>query len=148
MLDLDGAGGAPRLHAFCSELPATIQDYAGIQYSLFYTSKSPIGIFLKSLIGLSESLLQVHDKGFVHNDIKSDNITVQGPPTCPVIHIIDFGLATRIGDTFYYDFFGMPRHQLQHQTFRSPEVKKGLPLQASSDVFSVGMLMARVSFRR
>ena len=98
-------------------------------------------------MGVARSVYEVHQKGFVHNDIKMDNITVSGPPSCPSFHLIDFGIASRIGQSFYFGFFGMARGLQQQECafFRSPELKRGQPLQASSDVFSVGMLLAWVS---
>lgn len=147
MLELDGAGGAPLLHAFSNKPPAVIQDYAGVRYDHWYKDNCTVGRFLRSVVGVVESLGQVHHKGFVHNDIKMDNITVSGPPSCPSFHLIDFGIASRIGESFYFDFFGMPRglHEQECAFYRSPELKRGQPLQASSDVFSVGMLLAWVA---
>lgn len=146
MLEVDGAGGAPRLHALCAQPPAVIQDYAGVRYDLFLMNECSVGTFLRSVVGVTQSLDAVHQRGFVHNDLKVDNITVSGPPASPAAHVIDFGLSTRLGEPFDFEFFGLPRalEEQEYAFFRSPELKQGRPLQASSDVYSVGVLLVCV----
>ena len=112
----------------------------------FYNDHCTVGSFLQCVVGVAESLDDMHLRGFVHNDIKADNITVSGPPSCPSVHIIDFGLASRIGEGFYFDMLGLSRdlEDQKYVFFRSPELKMGQPLYPSSDVFSVGALLVSV----
>lgn len=35
----------------------------------------------------------LHKKGYVHCDLKPDNILASGDPTDPMIYLVDFGLA-------------------------------------------------------
>lgn len=143
-LEVAGAGGAPHLHAVSIYPPAFILDYAGIPYYRYYSENLSMREFLVSVVGVAKSLAEVHSKGFVHNDFKMDNITVSGPRCCPSFHVIDFGIATRIGCPFDFDFFGMKTCQSEDDApiFRSPEWNRGEPLYASSDVFSLGVLLA------
>ena len=145
-LEVDGAGGAPRLHALCAEPAVAVMDYAGVPLYRYLGQRCTVGTFLRVLAGLGESLAEVHDKGFVHNDLKLDNITVSGTPSSPCVHVIDFGLATRVHDSFYFDLFHLPSglEEQEYAFFRSPELRQGKPLQPSSDVFSVGVMLRDV----
>ena len=146
--ELEGAGGAPRLLALCEHDPIAIMENTGQNLDAFYRSGCTVHTFLQVMVGVAEGVMAVHAKGFVHNDIKEDNITVSGPTAnaAHTVHIIDFGLASKVGQPFYFDFFGQARG-LKGQRFashRSPELKEGQPLQPASDAFSVGMMMKRV----
>ena len=143
-LELDGAGGAPRIGALTPGLDGVIMEYAGVPYYKYcYKHGCTVGTVLRVMLGVAERLSEVHAKGFIHNDLKNDNITVSGPASGPCVHVIDFGLASKPNDSFYFELFGMPRGPKQHEhaSFRSPELRRGEPLQPSSDVFSVGMLL-------
>ena len=144
--ELGGAGGAPHLLALCDNDPIAIMENTGQRLDAFYRSGCTVHTFLKVMVGVAEGVMAVHGKGFVHNDIKEDNITVSGTLAALRVHIIDFGLASKVGEPFYFDFFGQPQG-LKGQRFayhRSPELKEGQPLQPASDAFSVGMMMKRV----
>lgn len=126
------------LHAFCSDPPAVILDYTEVRNDVFCWDHSTAGSFLWRVMGVAESLRRVYQKVFVHN------ITVSDPPCCRSVHIVDFGLASRIGKSLYFELFGMSRDLQEEKLalFRSRELKMGLPLQTSKGVFIVGMLKA------
>ena len=86
-----------------------------------------------------KSLAEAHAKGIIHRDLKPDNIFV-----CEIygekdfIKVIDFGIAklavggaelTQVGK-----MFGTPR-------YLSPEQAQGLPLAATSDLYSCGVIL-------
>ena len=145
-LEMDGAGGAPRLHALSTEPASAVMDYAGVPLYRILNGGCPMGTFLRIVADVAKSLDEVHAKGYLHNDIKSDNITVTGYPSNPCVHVIDFGLATLVDDSFYFELFDLPRclKKQKQFVFRSPELKKGEPLQPSSDVFSIGVMLRDV----
>lgn len=145
--ELNGAGGAPRLLAVCAHPPAVLLDYAGRTYDDFVQYHCTVGGFLDSVVRLTERLNEIHSRGFLHNDLKGSNVMVRGPNPRPTFHIIDFGLATRVGQPFDFAFFGMDRGALKnYSTFRSPEMGEGLPLGPASDLFSLGVLMGDVLY--
>lgn len=90
------------------------------------------------------SLAEAHSKGIIHRDLKPDNIflaQVEGHPE-PVVKVLDFGIAKVVqGDkkidqleTQAGTVFGTPRYM-------SPEQAQGKPLDARSDLYSVGILL-------
>ena len=102
LLELNGAAGVPRLLAVCLSPPALVQEFVGHTYDEFLRKCSVEG-FVKSLITISERLEEIHAKDIVHNDLKMNNITFTGTVCEPVFHIIDFGLACRIGQVLIKD---------------------------------------------
>ena len=143
-LEVDGARGALRLHALSAEPAVIVMDYARVPLHRYLGQRCTVGTFLRVVAGLAESLSQVQDKGFVHNDLKLDDITVSGTPSSPCV--IDFGLATRVHDSFYFDLFDLPSglEEQEYAFFRSPELRQGKLLQPSSDVFSIGVMLRDV----
>ncbi len=90
------------------------------------------------------SLHEAHSKGIIHRDLKPDNIVltrVEGHDEM-VVKVLDFGIAKVVqGDrridqleTQAGTVFGTPRYM-------SPEQAQGKPLDARSDVYSVGILL-------
>ncbi|MBX3246050.1 MAG: serine/threonine protein kinase [Myxococcales bacterium] len=90
------------------------------------------------------SLHEAHSKSIVHRDLKPDNIylaNVQGHAQ-PVVKILDFGIAKVFEGENRFDqletqagtVFGTPRYM-------SPEQAQGKPLDARSDLYSVGVLL-------
>lgn len=83
-----------------------------------------------------------HDNGIIHRDLKPSNVLVinLGKPDL-LVKLVDFGTAKLVtpdsggaGLTVPGQVFGSP-------TYMSPEQCMGLPLEASSDVYSMGALM-------
>ena len=100
LAELSGAGGAPRLLAVCRSPPALVQQFLGHTYD-YYLGGCSVEQFLKSLIDICQRLEEVHQAGYVHNDIKFNNITFTGTISEPHFHIIDFGLACHVGDIMF-----------------------------------------------
>lgn len=90
--------------------------------------------FIHIFLPIMRALRTAHDKGVVHRDLKPSNIMVTHTD---VIKLMDFGLAkanrpghdlTRTGDAF-----GTPNYM-------SPEQISGGAIDASSDVYSLGIM--------
>ncbi|KAM3143993.1 hypothetical protein pb186bvf_003757 [Paramecium bursaria] len=83
-------------------------------------------IMLKICLGLQ----QVHELGYVHRDIKLENVLIDGD----IIKLIDFGFAEEINRN----------HLLSGQGtagYIAPEVFMKQPYTETSDVFSLGVIM-------
>ncbi len=98
-----------------------------------------VNIFIQACDGLA----QAHARGIIHRDIKPSNIVVvQEQDEADVVKIVDFGiakLADQSGKTSQQltqagEVFGSP-------LYMSPEQCKGSPLDARSDIYSLGCVM-------
>ena len=76
----------------------------------------------------------IHDAGLVHRDIKPENVMVTR--TGRVV-VMDFGIAKGLGDGKGGLIAGTP-------AYMSPEQSQGRELDARSDVFSAGVVLAEM----
>ena len=97
-----------------------------------------------------KSLAEAHDKGIIHRDLKPDNLFLSRVPSSgggieqEACKVLDFGIAkwSRNDDETKIDqletqagtVFGTPRYM-------SPEQAQGTPLDARSDLYSLGVLL-------
>ena len=85
---------------------------------------------------VARGLSAAHEHGFIHRDLKPDNVMV-GPDLRP--RILDFGLALSLDEA------GGPSGGFEGTPlYASPEQVRGEPLTPASDVFSFGSLMFKV----
>jgi tRNA A-37 threonylcarbamoyl transferase component Bud32 len=89
----------------------------------------------------ASALSLAHAKGVIHRDIKPSNIVLCNTPERPdFVKIVDFGIAKVLDDgddislTRTGDILGSPQ-------FMSPEQCQGEPLDARSDIYSLGCVM-------
>lgn len=90
---------------------------------------------------ISRALAAAHQAGIVHRDIKPENIMRRSDG---IVKILDFGLARfSINNTSNPDakFITKPGMIMGTVAYMSPEQARGLPIEESTDVFSLGIVL-------
>lgn len=94
---------------------------------------------IKILIQCCASLAEAHSLGIIHRDIKPDNVFLLSMAGSPdFVKLLDFSVAKLLQDndrmrTQAGVVFGTPQYM-------SPEQGRGLPLDARSDIYALGIL--------
>jgi len=107
----------------------------------------PIPLALDTARQALRSLAEAHAKGIVHRDLKPDNLfyakMMHGGENEEIVKVVDFGIAKMLGEgmgpinaieTQAGTVFGTPRYM-------SPEQAQAKPLDARSDLYSLGVLL-------
>ena len=109
--------------------------------------RKPLGVSTALAIAeqAAEGLAEAHAHGIVHRDIKPQNliITPRGQ-----LKILDFGLAKQMHSSDSVDveastatLLSTPGHVVGTVPYMSPEQLRSEPLDASSDIFSLGVAL-------
>jgi eukaryotic-like serine/threonine-protein kinase len=98
----------------------------------------------------ANGLMHMHMKGWVHRDVKPDNILVN---SAGEVRVIDFALAKRInagGAGFFSRLFGKKGTKLTSGTrsYMSPEQVLGQQLDQRADIYSFGATMYELATGR
>lgn len=103
---------------------------------------------LKIIEHVAEALAEAHRHNIIHRDIKPSNIVLNKRGQ---VKVLDFGLAKHVNSTSFSDGTSTDQSELLTQTrkgfipgtphYVSPEQALGQPLDARSDIFSLGVLL-------
>ncbi len=85
----------------------------------------------------AEALAYMHDKRWLHKDIKPDNLLVNGTGE---VRLIDFALAERLGMR-WTRLFGKRSKPQGTRSYMSPEQIRGEALDERADVYSFGCML-------
>jgi len=89
---------------------------------------------LEMLLGVAQGLREVHRAGYVHLDIKPDNVLIRADGT-PVL--IDFGISRRVSEALEG---GSKDIRMGSPYYMSPEQARGLSVDQRADLYSFGAL--------
>ena len=96
---------------------------------------------------ICDALKHVHLRGYLHNDIKANNVVLERNPTAlkkynPIL--IDFGKSTKAAAISVTESVKR-RAPVQTKTYLAPEVMKYRLYSAASDIYSLGRMLKAVS---
>ena len=131
--------------------PRTLHQHL-IRESKLYTTGA-VNDLARILLGVCHGVEAVHQKGYLHNDLKCDNVVLsdcvpymeKAPTVWPVI--IDFGKAKPLSSPKSYKLNQAEMEQYLHRyTHLAPELIKGLHTQSIlTDVYSLGHIVKKVA---
>lgn len=96
---------------------------------------------LQIVTQVSSGLAKAHERGIVHRDIKPANVIVTNDGDA---RILDFGVASLSGTTS----LTMTGHTVGTVAYMAPEQAQGSPVDARSDLFSLGALLYEMTTGR
>jgi len=100
---------------------------------------------LKSVvIRVAEAIAHIHSAGFLHKDIKPDNILFDDKAR---IKLIDFGLAEEIGSKRWF-FLPSTRKIQGTRLYMSPEQIMGQQLDERTDIYSFGVTLYELLIKK
>ena len=85
---------------------------------------------------LFRALAEMHGAGYMHCDIKPENVMLRSRERPRDIALIDFGSARKLNENKYYD--------VQSLWYRAPEVICGFPYTPAIDMWSMGCLLYEI----
>ena len=96
------------------------------------------------LVGVCKGLQYIHGQGYLHNDIKLDNVVLGTTRTGELKpYIVDFGKARRIECGKMYTLIDSERRQFKvEHNHIAPDLSDGLvPQSAATDIYSYGRVI-------
>lgn len=107
-----------------------------------YGSLRMVQVRAKKLIEtVALALEHVHDKGWVHRDVKPENILMNKSAE---VRLIDFSLSCRSA-TMLSKVFSRKQSTVQGtRTYMAPEQIMGKPLTAQTDIYSLGVVLYEI----
>jgi hypothetical protein len=96
------------------------------------------------VVQLAEGLAAIHEKGIIHRDLKPENVVLTPGPRGEQARLLDFGIARLVEPDPDARGLSQVGVVLGTPEYLSPEQAMGAPLDARSDLYSLGVLSYRM----
>ncbi len=93
-----------------------------------------ISVAVDFAIAIGEALQQAHAQGFIHGDLRSQNVIVSPEGA---VKVTDFGLSRALLASPEASAANLDRSA----SYQAPEVGGGIPVSAGSDLYSLGVIL-------
>ena len=123
--------GAPRFYAMEFVPGPPLDEH-------FHERRPPLAERLRTIRTVALAVAHAHERQVVHRDLKPQNILIDthGEP-----HIVDFGIARRLGPDEAHGADQTAPGALGTQGYMAPEQAAGEPGDVYSDIYSLGALL-------
>ncbi|XP_027212116.2 dual specificity testis-specific protein kinase 1-like [Penaeus vannamei] len=143
---LNGKAGAPKLICTDPDKGIIVMEYLGPNtlYKVIRSRRQRDITWLKILYSCADKLQELHQAGFVHADLNIKNVMITYKQGNPMAHIIDFGLARKIGQTGQFGPVPNWEKKIQRKPWYAAEMYRGEVLDELTDVVALAQIVRHV----
>jgi serine/threonine-protein kinase len=94
----------------------------------------PLAVAMDIILACAEVLNYAHDRGYVHGDVRPDNIIITPEGR---VKVTDFGLGASVASSQRIQLAALPRAVY----YLAPELVEGRVTEAATDIYSLGCIL-------